>query len=263
MFTLAIDPQTPSTLYAGTEDGVFASTNGGETWFASSTGMSEHTGSNPSIHLLRIDPQSPATIYALGTSIDGLFKSGDGGHNWRPIDTGLDYNTINDFVIDPQVGEILYIGTYEGVYKSQDGGENWEPASTGLPEGAIVKSLAIDPLAPATLYASCFANGLFKSTDGGSTWSALALDLRYTNWKIRAVEVAGQTRLYILGTSNEEFNYSEDSLNLLSSTDGGNSWQEVALDLSGIFVFTLQADPLTPGTLHLGTTRGVFSTSGP
>jgi len=263
VFTLAIDPQTPSTLYAGTASGVYASTDGGGTWSAGNTGMSEHTMSTPSIHLLRIAPQSPANIYALGTSIDGLFKSGDGGQSWSAIDTGLGYNTINDFVIDPQAGEILYIGTYEGVYKSQDGGESWEPASTGLPEGAIVESLAIDPLAPAMLYASCFANGLFKSTDGGSTWSALALDLRYTNWKIHAVEVAGQTRLYILGTSNEDYNYSDDSLSLLFSGDGGDSWQEVALDLSGIFVFTLQADPLTPGTLHLGTTRGVFGTRNP
>ena len=29
---LAIDPVTPATLYAATEDGVFKSTNGGGTW---------------------------------------------------------------------------------------------------------------------------------------------------------------------------------------------------------------------------------------
>ena len=39
VFALAIDPATPSTLYAGTVDGVFKSTNGGTAWSAVNTGL--------------------------------------------------------------------------------------------------------------------------------------------------------------------------------------------------------------------------------
>jgi len=36
---LAINPSTPSTIYAGTNDGVFKSTSGGASWTAANTGL--------------------------------------------------------------------------------------------------------------------------------------------------------------------------------------------------------------------------------
>ena len=56
---VAIDPQTPTTLYAGTEGtGVFKSTDGGSTWSVLNTGLTDL-----SIRVLAIDPQSPSVIY--------------------------------------------------------------------------------------------------------------------------------------------------------------------------------------------------------
>src|SRR3989442_14101261 len=57
---LAIDPQTPSTLYAGTYGaGVFQSTDGGANWSAINTGLTK-----PYIGALALDPQTPSTLYA-------------------------------------------------------------------------------------------------------------------------------------------------------------------------------------------------------
>jgi len=39
---LAIDPDTPTTLYAGTGGGVFKSTNGGANWSAVNTGLTTY-----------------------------------------------------------------------------------------------------------------------------------------------------------------------------------------------------------------------------
>ncbi len=56
---LAIDPRTPSTLYAGTSGGgVFQSTDGGATWRAINSGLII-----PYINALAIDPQTPSTLY--------------------------------------------------------------------------------------------------------------------------------------------------------------------------------------------------------
>src|SRR5437660_130265 len=67
---LAIDPVTPSTLYAGAySGGVFKSTDGGGSWTAVNTGLTDFY-----VRTLAIDPQTPATIYA-GTGADGVFKS--------------------------------------------------------------------------------------------------------------------------------------------------------------------------------------------
>ena len=57
---LAIDPTTPTTLYAGTDGGgVFKSTNGGGNWGAVNTGLTATY-----VSALAIDPETPTTLYA-------------------------------------------------------------------------------------------------------------------------------------------------------------------------------------------------------
>src|ERR1019366_4735212 len=98
---LAIDPTTPSTLYAGTGyqagtggGGVYKSTDGGGTWSAVNgpTGLSGFV-----VDALAIDPSTPSTLYAgtgdpegAGTG-NGVYKSTDGGGTWNAVNgpTGL------------------------------------------------------------------------------------------------------------------------------------------------------------------------------
>ena len=83
IYALAIDPATPTTLYAGTGGGVFKSTNGGGNWSAVNTGLT-----NTNVYALAIDPATPTTLYA-GTHDGGVFKSTNGGGNWSAVNTGL------------------------------------------------------------------------------------------------------------------------------------------------------------------------------
>jgi hypothetical protein len=78
---LALDPLTPTTLYAGT-DGIFKSTDGGATWQAASTGLTN----NLDVLTLAIDPATSTTLYAGAA---GVFKSIDGGATWHGASTGL------------------------------------------------------------------------------------------------------------------------------------------------------------------------------
>jgi hypothetical protein len=59
VFALAIDPLTPSTLYAGTDGGVFQSTDSGSSWTAANTGLT-----NVNLSALVIDSRTPSTLYA-------------------------------------------------------------------------------------------------------------------------------------------------------------------------------------------------------
>ena len=69
IYTLAINPQTPDTLYAGTSGGgVFKSINGGTNWTAMNTGLT-----NTNIRALAINPQTPEILYA-GTFGGGVFE---------------------------------------------------------------------------------------------------------------------------------------------------------------------------------------------
>jgi photosystem II stability/assembly factor-like uncharacterized protein len=71
--------QEPSELAApGEWRGVFKSTNGGATWSAVNTGLS-----NKKVWALAIDPINTNTIY-VGT-YGGVFKSANGGATWSAV----------------------------------------------------------------------------------------------------------------------------------------------------------------------------------
>lgn len=74
---LAIDPQTSTTLYAGTGGGVYKSTDRGKQWTAMSTGLADQN-----VEAIAIDPHTPTILY-VGT-YGGVFKSTNGGESWTP-----------------------------------------------------------------------------------------------------------------------------------------------------------------------------------
>jgi hypothetical protein len=127
---LAIDPVTPTTLYAGTFGGVFKSTDGGGSWQAMNIGLVDSFGFVPFVYALVIDPVTPTTLYA-GTS-GGVFKSTDGGGSWNPMNTDLIdpffgfIPSVSALAIDPVIPTTLYAGTGVGVFKSTDGGGELE-----------------------------------------------------------------------------------------------------------------------------------------
>jgi hypothetical protein len=59
IYDLAIDPVTPTTLYAGTARGVFKSMNSGEKWSAV-----ESIPTDSAVFALALDPAMPAALYA-------------------------------------------------------------------------------------------------------------------------------------------------------------------------------------------------------
>lgn len=108
---LAIDPTDPNILYAGLRnDGVFKSTDGGQTWTPSNTGLTTLF-----ISTLVIDPTNPMILYA-GIDSGGVFKSTDGGQTWTPSNTGLTNLIVKALVVDPLDPQILYAGTLGGVF---------------------------------------------------------------------------------------------------------------------------------------------------
>src|SRR5256885_4500564 len=101
----SIDPETPTTLYAGTYGGVFKSTDGGGSWSAANVGLSA-----TSVLALAIDPQASITLYA-GTSGGGVFKSSDGGGSWSAANGGPNATSVLALAIDPQASITLSAGT--------------------------------------------------------------------------------------------------------------------------------------------------------
>src|SRR5262245_3779016 len=119
--SLAIDPQTPTTVFAGTAGGgVFRSLDGGTSWAAMNVGLTD-----TSVPVLAIDPQTTSIVYA-GTAQSGVFRSTDGGATW--VQRGLSSLSVASLAIDPQTASSIYAGTTSGgVFHSVDGGGSWSP----------------------------------------------------------------------------------------------------------------------------------------
>src|SRR5262249_16795499 len=91
---LAIHPQAPSTVFAGTfGDGIFKTTSGGATWVDVTAGLSNQAGGRITIFSLVFDPQTPATLYA-GSFDNGVFKTTNGGGSWSQSNTGLPADAV-------------------------------------------------------------------------------------------------------------------------------------------------------------------------
>ena len=146
---------------------------------------------------------------------------------------------------------------------------SWTAINAGLTSAyglsaPSVFALAIDPSAPATLYASTYAGGVFKSTNGGESWSAIntGFDTRYRIIvSALAIDPSAPATLYA-GTSHDvEFGPGDG---VFKSTNGGKSWSEINAGLTDPSVLALAIDPRNPATLYAGTLGGgVFkSTNG-
>jgi hypothetical protein len=180
--SLALDPSATSTIYTATAK----SADGGATW--SNLGS---TGGNPS--LLVVDPNAPSTLYAAG--MGGLtpptaFKSIDSGLTWTDFSQGLAYGSVAHpnytgfevLAIDPHTSTLFGGGANAGgglILRRAKSETVWKNVFNTLLDSPFVRSVAIDPVDPAVLYAAvgslgsrvAASRGVFKSFDGGTSWN--------------------------------------------------------------------------------------------
>ncbi len=118
---LEIDPHHPNTVYAGTTEGLFKTTNGGEAWERIGTSLPDQF-----ISTLVIDQEQSSRLYIGGPA--GIFQSEDGGDTWQEKNKGLTTLNIRILVKHPKNSSILYTGTNgSGLYRSTDQGASWTP----------------------------------------------------------------------------------------------------------------------------------------
>jgi len=106
VWSLAIDPISGSTLYAGTaQGGVYVSRDGAQSWTLASAGIP----STAQVQGLAIDPRSSMVVYA-GTD-QGVFRSIDGGTSWASLNDGLTDLQVSLIAVDPLSPSTIYAGT--------------------------------------------------------------------------------------------------------------------------------------------------------
>ena len=141
--SLAVDPTDANVVYLGTGwgsfngNGVYKSTDGGETWAPANRGMMDY-----GITALAVNPTGSQVVYAGGNGSE-LFKSSDGGESWTdltdmlPIEPGQQ-QPVRAIAIAPDSPDTIYLlHERAGVLVSTDGGAKWrllgKPAETEYP----------------------------------------------------------------------------------------------------------------------------------
>lgn len=169
---LAIAPSNPDLLYgfaASGAQGLFTSTDGGQTWSSLSA-----VGLDATPFGLVIDPQDPQHVFA--TTQAGLYESTDGGKRWSPV-AGTQNAPIAGLALLPQEGQTVLVGyrfleSEPGLYQSMNRGKTWRRLVESPEEPILYLTAAPDN--PQLLYAIGERNTVFQSQDGGRTWQALS-----------------------------------------------------------------------------------------
>ena len=163
-------------LYNGTENYLYKSTDFGQTWDQLSGGLPN--GVTHERLGIGISKSSPDILYALYSSSDLstplLYKTTDGGTNWLPV-------TINQFgkysyggfgwyfgkiYVDPNDPNTLYIPA-TGLQYSVDGGVTWNDRAQ-YPVHADGHYIYFKS---STEFIYCTDGGLYRTTNGGNLWN--------------------------------------------------------------------------------------------
>jgi photosystem II stability/assembly factor-like uncharacterized protein len=103
-----MDPSNSQTIYAGTGGGVWKSTNGGASWVAVSSGLTDMN-----VYALAVDPSNPQLIYA-GTFEGVVWKSSNGGASWAAFSSKLSKGEVLCLTI---ASNFLFAGTRQGLFR--------------------------------------------------------------------------------------------------------------------------------------------------
>lgn len=237
---VAIDPLTPTTLYAGVYSGVgndfdvYKSTDSGASWT-----QINRTLSNTSVLSLAFDKANPSIVYA-GTSTMAVLKSADRGVSWQESNEGFTDYLVKAVAVNTDDGTV-YAGTPTGMFLSTDSGANWAVASPN-PE---IYCITINPFTASAVYTGT-NHGIFVTTDDGETW--IGKNDNLTNPYVTSLTFHPymQGELYA-GTLGD---------GVFKSTSAGATWSTTGL--SDTAVHALAFARTHPATLFAGTHQGIY-----
>ena len=154
-----------STVYAATRgEGVYRSTNQGNSWQLINTGLT-----NTGIRALKIGGSATDYVLFAATSAGALFRRPSSAGAWvaslAAADSVISYATSPEF---SQNGTVIAADSTGRLRVSTDGGVGW--TVLGNPVATAVYDIAIAPGGAREIFLATSSNRIFYSNDGGVTF---------------------------------------------------------------------------------------------
>jgi len=244
--------------------GIYRTENGGENWTQVLTPPADRI--LEALSSVEFCPGEPDIAYAASEA--RVYRSQDAGATWRELPSSVTGwgppHIVTGFPIDiqcdPRDADRLFINNYGGGnFLSEDGGQNWVNSSQGY-SGALLRSVAVDPIQAGVVYAAG-PSGIWRSEDGGNLWNGLANSspsaILRLDWNTVVVDPVDPQHLLLAGSPE-----------VFESIDGGQSWHKAPLSnqqgerlegdglagMSPISVFAFA--PSNPSVVYAGFAHG-------
>jgi hypothetical protein len=195
--------ESSGVLLAGTLGGIFSSTNNGNSWTASNTGIvagSEilclgknsagiFAGSGSLIYFSNNNGASWTIVNNSGNAVfaftfltdtvfaatmgGGVIMSTNNGTSWTTVNTGITTSSVLAIV---KKGNLLFAGTNgNGAFVSSNSGANWSSLNTSP---STVRCLETDGT---NIYAGTIGSGMYISANNGTSWTQVTNGIPTTN----------------------------------------------------------------------------------
>jgi photosystem II stability/assembly factor-like uncharacterized protein len=148
-------------LYVGTYfDGIFRSTNSGQSWDTTSFQFGRFIQSAVGTN----------AIYFVQSSTHSrpwrsLYASYDKGITWTEVFSSFQYSLINSVAA---TGNLIFLGNEDGVYRSTDKGATWRKSNLYMKDSAVTSIYYYNNI----VVAGTSTGNIYKSSDKGNTWNS-------------------------------------------------------------------------------------------
>lgn len=152
---LCLEISPDGSLFAGTREGIFISTDYGNRWTRADT----FSAYPP--YVVALDAAADGTIFGLTPA--GVLRSGADGASWEYV-----YEKPTARCISTGDESYVYLGTSYGILRSADRGDTWEQVTDSIRVESIVADRRGNVFA-------AYVRWILRSCDRGDNWTTISL----------------------------------------------------------------------------------------